>query len=533
MRPGRLPLVLCATILVFAGCRTKSDAPSPAQSRSAQNVPALERVGPRGILHRGVKTEILEPAELSASEARKKATAERLDKRKLLGTARIVSDRDDAMLRAPETVRPFLGRGLAVAKEAPRVEFGIVPVKPAFFAAPPAGNQVGPWSNWSQAVFFSRTDRFYSSLGDHGAYDAHIYIVEFDPAAGAVRCLPEVNAVLGRTRNEFNEGKIHGWLDFYPPGSSALWFCTYWAKYPEPEEKDFATGYDGGHIMSLDVLSGDIVDYGVPLERASWPYHRVDTRRGIMYAVGMFGEFLAWDIKEQKTLWAGYLPEGMRWWNRAILIDEETGFVYTSNQSPADPDLHLLRYDPARNRFFKLDAAMPAGPPVKPGAEPAKSQMRAQTAARGPDGLFWAVTLNGELFSFDPVAERIVDRGENWPGVMRYTCSMARSPKGRYVYYLPGAHGRSAVEGAAVVQYDTLTGAKKALAFLHPFYFDTYGYTMGGTFSIALDDRGERLFILMNGAFIDPEEQAGLETPDVFGQAAVLLVHIPAGERVE
>lgn len=533
MRFGRLPLILCATILAFAGCGTKPEPPSPVRGPGAPQASAVERVGPRGILHRGVRTEIVEPAVLSPSEARKKATVERMDRQKLFGSARIVSDRDDAMLRAPEILRPFIGGSLAVAKEAPRVEFGIVPVKPSFFAEPPAGNTVGPWSNWSQAVFHPQTSRFYSSLGDHGAYDAHIYIVEFDPAAGAVRCLPEVNAVLGRTRDEFSEGKIHGWLDFYPPGSPALWFCTYWAKYPEPEEKDFATGYDGGHIMSLDVLSGDIVDYGVPLGRASWPYHRVDTRRGIMYAVGMFGEFLAWDIKEQKTLWAGYLPEGMKWWNRAILIDEETGFVYTSNQSLADPDVHLLRYDPARNRFFKLEAAMPAGPPVKPGAKPAKSQMRAQTAARGPDGLFWGVTLNGELFSFDPAKEAVADRGENWPGEMRYTCSMARSPKGRYLYYVPGAHGRSAADGSAVVQYDTVTGTKKALAFLHPYYFDKYGYTMGGTFSIALDKAGERLFILMNGAFVDPAEQAELASPDVFGQAAVLLVHIPAGERVE
>ncbi len=533
MNTSRFPLILCAAILGLAGCGTKSEPPSRVQSPGGQTAPAVERVGPRGILHRGVKTEISEPVELSAPEARKKATAGRMDKQKLLGAARIVTDRDDAMLRAPESIRPFLGRSLTVAKEAPRVEFGVVPVKPAFFAEPPAGNHVGPWSNWSQAVFFSRTGRFYSSLGDHGAYDAHIYIVEYDPAGGVVRCLPEVNAVLGRTKNEFSEGKIHGWLDFYPRDSSTLWFCTYWAKYPEPEEKDFATGYDGGHIMSLDVLSGDIVDYGVPLERASWPYHRVDTRRGILYAVGMFGEFLAWDIKDQKTLWAGYLPEGMRWWNRAIMIDEETGLVYTSNQSPADPGLHLLKYDPARNRFFKLEAALPAGPPLKAGAPPAKSQMRAQTAARGPDGLFWAVTLNGELFSFDPVKEEIVDRGENWPGDVRYTCSMARSPKGRYLYYLPGAHGRSAADGAAVVQYDTVTGTKKALAFLHPYFFDKYGYTVGGTFSIALDEAGERLFILMNGAFVDPEEQAKLETPDVFGQASVLLVHIPASERAE
>ncbi len=533
MKKGSSYLALGLMIMFLAVCGRKAEEPSMAKRPGVESTQPTERIGPRGILHRGMKTEILEPAQLSESEAKRKAAAERMDKERLLLTSKVVEDRSERMLQAPESVQSFLGKEIVAAKEAPRVEFAIVPVKPLFFAGPPEGNRVGPWSNWSQANFYAKTGKFYSAVGDHSAYDAHLYIVEYDPAAKAVHCLPEINAVLGRTRDQFGEGKIHGWLDFYPQGSPNLWFCTYWAKYPEPEEKDYATGYDGGHIMSLNVESGDIVDYGVPLKRASWPYHRVDTRRGIMYAVGMFGEFLAWDINEQKTIWAGYLPEGMHWWNRAIMIDEETGLVYTTNQAVDDKEIHFLKYDPAKNRFLRLECFMPLDPPVKPGDPPARSSMRAQTAHRGTDGLFWGVSRDGELFSFDPVKEEVIDRGANWPGRERYTCSMARSPKGRYVYYLPGAHGMSFAEGAAVVQYDTLTGTKKALAFLHPYYYEKYGYTMGGTFSIVLDADGERLFVLMNGAFIDLEEQAKLERPDVFGHTSFLLIHIPESERQE
>ncbi len=521
------------TVLVFAGCGRKTEEPSMTGTPAAQKVRPAGRVGPRGILYRGMETPIAEPERLSEAEAKKKEVARRMDRENLLASSKVVEDRSERLLQAPESIRVFLGKDLTVAAESPSIEFAVVPVKPQFFADPPPGNSVGPWSNWSQANFYPKSGKFYSAVGDHGAYDAHLYIVEYDPARKTVRCLPEINAVLGRSKDQFGEGKIHGWLDFYPKGSPNLWFCTYWAKYPEPEEEDYATGYDGGHIMSLNVENGDIIDYGVPLKRASWPYHRVDTERGIMYAVGMFGEFLAWDINEQKTLWAGYLPQGMHWYHRAIMIDEKTGLVYTTNQIAEDKDIHFLKYDPAKNRFFLLQCVMPPDPPAKPGAPPGKSGMRAQTAHRGPDGLFWGVSRSGELFSFDPVKEEVIDRGPNWPGKERYTCSMARSPKGRYIYYLPGAHGMSFAEGAAVVQYDTATGKKKVLAFLHPYYYEKYGYTMGGTFSIALDDSGERLFVLMNGAFIDLEEQMKLERPDVFGHPSVLLIHIPEAERAE
>ncbi len=513
-------LVLIVSVWSLLACRTE-------QKLSG------ERVGPKGILYRGITMPVLEPEQLSPSEMARKEVAMRMDKKKLLSDFRVVSDRSDQFLEPPDSVKHFVGKEIVMAKQPPVVDFGIVPARPLFFGVPPEGNQVGPWSNWSQGIFSSRSGKFYSSVGDHGSYDAHLYIVEYDPDRKLIKVFPEINAILGRTKDKFAEGKIHGWLDFYPPGSSNLWFCTYWAKYPEPEEKDYATGYDGGHIMSIDVESGDIVDYGVPFKRVSYPYHRVDTQRGILYGVGMFREFLAWDIKEQCPLWAGYLPDGMVWWNRALLIDEKTGFVYTTNAHPSDREVHFIKYDPFKNRFFKLNCHMPADPVLKPESPPSFSQMRAHTRHRGPDGLFWGVSRYGELFAFDPEKETIDDKGVNWPGPERYTPSLDRSPKGRYLYYLPGAHGVSYRDGAPVVQYDTITGTKKVIAFLQPFYHDVYGYTMGGTFSIALDDKGERLFVLMNGGFVDLKEQLKKESPDVFGHCSVLLIHIPESERIE
>ena len=502
----------------------------------------VEIVGTRGILHRAPQT-TEDPVTPSPGEQKNKEVAERLDKAGLLYTGKVVVDKDAAMLKPPAVVAGYEGAGYTLAKEPPTIEFGVIPVTPLFLNESPVksksdvSNEPTPWANWGQATVDTRTGKFYGSVGDDGKYDARILLVEYDPATKVIKCLPEVNKVLGRTKQHFSDGKIHGWLDWYQSkdiDTPHLWFCTYWTKYKEPDDEDFETGYDGGHIVSCDVLTGDMVDYGAPVKRSAWPYHRVDTKRGILYAVGMFGEFLAWDINSQTTLWAGYLPKGMGWWERALLIDETTGMVYTSNRdTEADPEHHLIKYDPHRNRFTQLECHMPmtTGPVSGKGEPGTYSAMRAQTRHRGPDGLFWGVTHGGQLFTFNPDTEVVEDKGPNWAGEQRYTASMERSPGGRYLYYMPGAHGHGYSDGSPLVQYDTQTGKEKVLAFFFPYYFEKYGYTAGGTFSIVLDERGERLFIVWNGAFI--ENSGNVAGGDTFGQCAISLVHIPESERPE
>lgn len=524
------------TVVIFStfAASASSDAPGNAVLPNRGDTPdTLAQTGPADD----------SPVVLRPEEAERKRVAERLDTAALLYTGKAVTDRTRRMLKPPPGFTERAGPEYVIASEPPRVDFAVIPADPMFFSASPVAsrseksNEAGPWACWSQATFDSRTGRFYSCIADHGKYGGHIYPVEYDPAAKTVRCLPEINRALGRGLSTFTDGKVHGWLDLYPTSRTQrphLWFCTYWAKYPEPDEEDYASGYSGGHIMSCDPLTGDYVDYGVPLKRASWPFHRLDTKRGILYAVGMFSEFLAWDVNAQRTLWAGYLPDGMAWYVRAFLIDEETGMVYCANGHERDPERHFLKYNPFTNRFSRLACHVPAttSPPSELDRDLGPyAPMRAHTAHRGPDGLFWCVTLSGQLFTFDPVTEEIVDKGPNWCGQQRYTGSMARSPGGRYLYYAPGAHGHGYSDGSPLIQYDTRTGTRKVLAFFFPHYFEKYGYTAGGTFSIRLDENGERLFMVWNGAFV--EHNGERLSGDVFGNCSVMCVAIPETERRE
>ncbi len=462
-----------------------------------------------------------EPKVLGEEEAKMREITEKKDTEGLLYSGKVVVDQDKSMLIPPDRVAEHEGKGYVMAETPPLVEFGVIPATPFFFPEPVDDHHRGMWANWGQSAYYPKTGRFYASIGDNGSYDAHLYIVEYDPSAKQINLSPEINEVLGRSDQVFSEGKIHGWLDFLD--GPELWFCTYWSKYPDVHEEDFQTGYQGGHIMTYNVETQEFTDYGVPMPRASWPASRIDPNRRMLYATGYYCEFLAWDMDTRTVQWAGHPPDGIQWSNRVLLIDDKTGMVYTSNRHADDPDKHFIKYDPYKNRFEKMEISTPT-------CEGATGEMRASTIKRDSQGLFYGITHPGQMFTFSPDKEEIVDLGLCWPGEERYTTSIERSPGERYLYYLPGAHGHGCVDGSPLVQYDTKTGTRKVLAFLSPFYEEKYGYTPSGSFSLKLDDKGEKVFIIWNGGFFDydPEDPGSL-----FKHNSVMLVHIPESEREE
>jgi hypothetical protein len=86
---------------------------------------------------------------------------------------------------------------------------------------------------------------------------------------------------------------------------------------------------------------------------------------------------------------------------------------------------------------------------------------------------------------------------------------------------VPGAHGGSDTDGSPVVQFDVKTRQKKILAFLHPFYKDRYGCTLKGTYSSAVDPRGDKLYVTWNTS-------RGGKAWDC---CSLTVIHIPESER--
>jgi len=106
-------------------------------------------------------------------------------------------------------------------------------------------------------------------------------------------------------------------------------------------------------------------------------------------------------------------------------------------------------------------------------------------------------------------------------GANQYIAAIDADPTGRYLYYVPGAHGGSDRDGSAVVQFDTTTRRRKVIAFLHPFYDKKYGCIPKGTYSLAVSDTGQTLFVTWNTS-------RGSRHWDC---CALTAIHIPAAER--
>ena len=72
-----------------------------------------------------------------------------------------------------------------------------------------------------------------------------------------------------------------------------------------------------------------------------------------------------------------------------------------------------------------------------------------------------------------------------------------------------------------VIQFDVETRTRKVIAFLHPFYQQKYGVTPVGTFGSAIDEKGEKLYVVWNA------NRGG----KVWDCVALSVVHIPPSER--
>jgi len=197
-----------------------------------------------------------------------------------------------------------------------------------------------------------------------------------------------------------------------------------------------------------------------------------------------------------------------------MLCDAETGIFWTSDG--ADKEHRLLSFDPGFNRFERYDVHMPDNP-VKGG----RREFRGYTDEPAADGYFYCATYNGAMFKFKPEASgkpEIIPLGVTWDDGLD-VLQMVVSPKGRYVYYYPRGYP------APLVQYDIETGKKKALCWLHDYYFEKYGYWIGSTYGLEISEDGSFIVVCMNGAF---------QGRDVnYGHPSIYVIEIPESERIE
>ena len=113
---------------------------------------------------------------------------------------------------------------------------------------------------------------------------------------------------------------------------------------------------------------------------------------------------------------------------------------------------------------------------------------------------------------------------------MTYTTSIDADMKtGRYLYYVPGAHGGAQQDGTPLVQYDLKKRTRKVIAFLHPYLYRQHGYIAVGTFGSAVSPEGDKVYITFNGNRGTAPE--GLDGRVRFNTCALAVVHVAESER--
>jgi len=412
----------------------------------------------------------------------------------------IVTDTSPEFLKRPETIADDVD----VATMPPTVDFLFYPQQ----------DYLGkPWSNWGDGCFAN--GKYYSAIGDHFAIGrgdqqqstGTAFVYEYDPAQHELKTLVDVAKLLALPEGHYTPGKIHSRVDMASDGW--LYYATHRGS---PKAANDENHYEGDWIFRTNpkTSESEIVVQG-PVPKHSIPNSVVDPKRMIFYGATAAGpdaplqeiQFFAYDLKHRKMLYSG--PDGPA---RYMILAQSTGCLYFV---PGNSDGELMRFDPEKNT-----------PPIKIGQSIGVRAATQETAA----GLVYSVSTgqksgDATLWEFNTKTEKSREIGTIAVGTEAYVASIDVDPTGRYLYYVPGAHGGGYRDGSPLVQYDINTGKKKVIAFLHPFYEQKYGFIPKGTYSTAVSNDGAKVFITWNIS-------RGTKAWDCCG---LTIVHIPAEER--
>jgi hypothetical protein len=406
----------------------------------------------------------------------------------------VVTDTSEDFLKPASTLR----EGIAIAKTPPTVDF-------AYF--PGQTYEGRPWSNWGDSL--AANGKYYASIGDHLAPRGNAFVYEYDPATRQFKQLIDLIKLLNLPEGHYMPGKIHSRLDIGDDGY--LYFATHRGSTSVTADKYF---YKGDWIFRVHPGTGksEIV-VQAPVAKHCIPCSVLDPKRLIFYGGTAEGtdaetkgiQFFAYDVANRKLLYSG--DNGPA---RYMIFAKSTGRIYFNPSKNGDT---LVRWDPDK----------------KTAPEPIPGTMGIRAATQEtPQGIVYAVSTGQgpaaapTLYAFHTKTEKIENLGPAPVGKAGYITSMDVDPTGRYVYYTAGAHGGTELDGCPVVQFDTQTKQRKVIAFLHPYYQQKYGAMLRGTYSTAIDEKGEKLYITWNTS------RGGRAAWD---SCSLTVIHIPKSER--
>jgi len=437
------------------------------------------------------------------SAAKKKPSAKPTWPPTLPGGKSIGSGTSPKLLQGTGTLRD----GVKIAKTAPQIDF-------MYYAGQTYHPKPGLWSAWGDSLAIG--DKCYSSIGDHSSPGGNAFVYEYDAARKKLRAVVDLRKTLKLPAGHYTPGKIHSRLDLGRDGW--IYFSTH--RGSTRVGLDPKNHFHGDWIMRYhpETEKTEVIAHA-PLKMQCMPTGLLDPDRLIFYAGTADGlkknepQFLAYDVKRRRILYSdNYGPY------RYLIFARSTGKVYfhgaTSSPGQTQGPKSLVRFDPEK--------------PGKPTLIKARCGLRSATQET-PQGVVYTIDHDA-LWAFDTKTEKATQLGPSAVGKQTYTTSIDADMKtGRYLYYVPGAHGGSEKDGSPLIQFDVKTRTRKVVAFLHPYLYDQYGFVPCGAFGTAVSPAGDKVYITWNGnRTTRREDLAGRIKFDI---CAFAVVRIPESER--
>ena len=350
---------------------------------------------------------------------------------------------------------------------------------------PLPGPTEGLWSQWGQGIALG-DGRHLSAVGDHLGVDANSYFFVYDSTERTLTRFGDVLSVVPHEDGAFGYGKVHAQMVMDDCGS--VWAATYWGTR---DDLVYENGYEGDRLLEIEPDAATISDRGA--------------------FAGEFGTPTMTMTLDGHTLVAGSVDVESSEPDRGVLTVYDTSIRETVTQveDPRQEGFRALgiepgrwwrhlrdRRQPARRRsipasgeFAELDVTLP-GLWLRSVTRPA------------PDGtVYGAADDEPALFSISPDGE-LTDLGD--PGGT--TTSIAMTPDGSRIFWMPEAHGGAWEIGAVVNSMDTATGEiTEVTSLLDP--FEELGLLPGGTYSVVYDDG--RLVLGVNASPVDDDSGFG------------------------
>lgn len=408
------------------------------------------------------------------------------------------------MARSEERSAPFV-----MAKMPPKVELAFHQQ----LGTMPAHRRL--WSSWGD-ICVASDGRVYCAIGDHGKDvegDARCFIYRWNPKTRTLKQIVKVNDVIPRQPNQPAWSKVHARIDESSDGK--IYFnCTLNdGKRANQPNYHWNDKVPGGQIYQYDPKTGKTSIFAnLPAKRCT-ATSILDRKRNIWWcnleakdAERLWGL----DLKTKKVVYEA--PAGSMGFNRAFALAHD-GSIYFNG-----PEGWIWHCEPTKKKVTKTNSQFPNS-----------VGMRSATRESKDGHIYGTTHRSNQLFRYTPAKDELKILGPNWLQGM-YTTVSVLSPDERYLYYLPGAHGKAYRDGTPVMQYEIKTGQRKVLAFLAPTMEKQINYVPGGSYGVKMSTDGSTLYVNFNGHAADAIRPKHMRA-NGFGLCAFAAIHIPASER--